>query len=87
LVKRLTAGIFQHQYCTVPVASKPNRSGSPPRIQLFSKRIFVLQSFQTFGPGIVRGGSKHENPGHIFLPLPRIKDKLIIVPQRLEVMS
>jgi hypothetical protein len=87
LIERLTTGIFQHQYCTLPVASKPNRSGRPSRIQLFSKRIFVLQSLQTFRPGIVRGRSKQENPGHIFLPLPTIEDKLIIVPQHREVVS
>jgi hypothetical protein len=35
----------------------------------------------------MRGRSKHENPGRIFLPLPTIKDKFFIVPQRLEVVS
>jgi hypothetical protein len=87
LIERLTPGIFQHQYCTVPVASKPDRSGRPPRIKLFFKGTFVLESFQAFRPGILRRRSKQEYPGHTFLSLPTIKDELIIVAERLEVVS
>jgi hypothetical protein len=87
LIERLTAGIFQHQYRAVPVASKPDGSGSPHRIELFFKGTFVLQSVQTFPPGILGHRSKHDNPGHIFLALPTIKDELIIVTELLEVVS
>jgi hypothetical protein len=45
------------------------------------------QSFQAFRPGILRRRSKQENPGDTFLPLPTIKDELIIVTERLETVS
>jgi hypothetical protein len=87
LIERSTAGIFQDQHHTIPVSSKLDRSGSPRQIQLFSERIFVLQSFQTFRPGIFYRRSQDENPRPTFTPLPTVKDKLIIVPQHLEVVS
>jgi hypothetical protein len=86
-IERSTAGIFQDQHRTIPVPSKLDRSGSPRQIQLFSERIFVLQSFQTFRPGIFYRRSQDENPRPTFTPLPAVKDKLIIVPQHLEVVS
>ena len=86
-IERSTAGIFQDQHRTIPVPSKLDRSGSPRQIQLFSERIFVLQSFQTFRPGIFYRRSQDENPRPTFTPLPAVKDKLIIVPQHLEMVS
>jgi len=87
LIERSTPGIFQDQHHTIPVSSKLDRSGSPRQIQLFSERIFVLQSFQTFRPGIFYPRSQDENPRPIFITLPMVKHKLIVVPQHLEVVS
>ena len=86
-IERSTAGIFEDQHRTIPASSKLDRSGSPRQIQLFSERIFVLQSFQTFRPGIFYPRSQDENPRPTFTPLPTVKDKLIIVPQHLEMVS
>jgi hypothetical protein len=87
LVEWFTAGIFEHQYDTVQVATEPDGSGSPRRIKLFFKGICVLQSFQTFRPRILRHRRKHQNLRGIVLTSPAIKDKLIILPQRFEDIS
>src|SRR6266436_346036 len=87
LIKRHTAWIRRNKYRTVPVASNCNRSGSPGGIQLFFKRIFVLESFQAFRRGTLHRRRKHKNLRCIVLTLPAIKDKLFIVPQRLEDIS
>jgi hypothetical protein len=87
MIKGRTAGILQHEHRTVPVASNCNRLGSPRGIQLFFKRIFVLQLFQAFLRGTLRRKRKHKNLRCIVLTLPAIKDKLFILPQRLEDIS
>jgi hypothetical protein len=87
LIEWFTAGIFKHQYDTVPVASEPDGSGRARRIKLFLKGIRVLQSFQTFRPGILRHRRKHQNLRGIVLTSPAIKDKLFILPQRFEDIS
>jgi hypothetical protein len=57
---------------------------SPSGIELFSKRIFVLKSFQPFRRGILRHGRKNENPRRITLTPPAIKEKLLILSPCLE---
>jgi hypothetical protein len=47
----------------------------------------MLHSLETFRSGILHRRSQDQNPRHILLPLPTIKDEVIIVPQRLEVVS
>jgi hypothetical protein len=42
LIKGHPAGIFQHKYRTLSVASNFNRSGSPVWPKLILERIFVL---------------------------------------------
>jgi hypothetical protein len=83
-IKGHAAGILQHEYRTVPVESYCNRSVSPRRIELFSKRAFVLESFQPFRPGILRGGCQHKHLREIVLLPPAIEDRVFILPQWLE---
>ena len=71
LIERSTARIFQDQHRTIPVSSKLDRSGSPRQIQLLSERVFVLQSFQTFRPGIFYRWGQDENPRPTFTLCPR----------------
>jgi hypothetical protein len=87
LIEWFTAGILEHQYDTIPVASELNGSGSPGRIKLFFKGIGMLQPFQAFRPGILRHRRTHQNLRGIALISPAIKDKLFILPQRFEDIS
>jgi predicted ATPase len=74
------AGILQHEYRTVPVASNCYRSGSPRRMKIFSQRIRLLQRLQNFRRGILRQRRKHENLRRVVLTPPAIKNNLIILP-------
>src|SRR6202040_4096724 len=87
LIERHTAWIRRNEYRTVPVASNCNRPGSPARIQLLSKRIFVLQPFQAFRRGTLHRRRKHKNLRSNVLTLPAIKNKIFILTQCLEHIS
>jgi hypothetical protein len=78
------ARILQNEYGTVPVTINGDRPGSPSGIQLFSKRIFVLESFQRFRRGILGHRGKNENTRRVTLTPPAIKDKVFILPQHFE---
>jgi len=66
------------------MASNFHRAGRPSGIQLLSKRIFVLQPFQTFWRGILRHRRNYKDLRCIVLTPPAIKVKLFIPPERLE---
>ena len=69
LIERHAPRIVQHEYGAVPVTSSFDRSGRPGRIQLFSQRIFVLQSFQSFRRGKFRPnpGQKYQEKGPLLV--------------------
>src|SRR6202140_5187253 len=73
LIERHPSWIRRNKYRTVPVASNCHRSGSPGGIQLFFKRIFVLEPFQAFRRGTRHRRRKHKNLRCIVLTLPAIK--------------
>jgi hypothetical protein len=80
LIERHAPRIVQHEYGAVPVTSSFDRSGRPGRIQLFSQRIFVLQSFQSFRRGILRRWRKYQNLGVALLTCGTIKVKVFVPP-------
>jgi hypothetical protein len=82
-----TAGILRYEYRTVRVATHRDRSDGPRGIQLFAKRTFVLQLFQTFRRGMLRHRRKHKYLRRIIRTPPSTKDKVFILPQYLEDMS
>ena len=83
-----TAGILQHKYRTVPVASHCNRSGSPrwgPTLLSENMRAPVVSDFPAWDTPPT-GESTRTFTGSVLTP-PAIKDKLFILPQRLEDIS
>ena len=84
LIERHAPRIVQHEYGAGPVTSSFDRSSRPGRIQLFSQRIFVLQSFQSFRRGILRRWRKYQNLGVAVLTCGTIKVKVLVRPQRLK---
>src|SRR5215469_997016 len=84
LIERHAPRIVQHEYGAVPVTSSFDRSSRPSEMQLFSQRIFVLQSFQSFRRGIVHRWRKYQNLGVALLTCGAIKVKVLVPPQRLE---
>jgi hypothetical protein len=77
-------GIVQQKNRTVRTARYLDRSNGPRGVQLFSQRIFVLQAFQTLRRRVLGDWQKHESLRRIVLTPAAIKNKLLILPQRLE---